>query len=329
MRFFIVSLILSIQSIIHARVLFVNETQSFDTFSRPLGVHSVWDGTTDITSRNGYVRVCGTDTVRVAHNRWVLAEKIDATKWKRLPDNEVNLMVICALKGEAIRAQILERSQGKGADVAPGEKLQAHYTHVVDDESKPLTFGDPLGQKAGYYRIQTRHKGAKEAEVAYLNYYNPEHGVVVAHYNYGAVDTNPEDKRVGWSELAWQQYKQVTDKHHKGDVKNLRYIVRKNIANDETLYVLLQASILVLKKKYESVYATQNIEGKPKDLALETATITRATHPQLIDAILGTDNGQGAAFILKDHASAIGKYNINTVYIDRSGGQNNLILEIT
>lgn len=144
----------------------------------------------------------------------------------------------------------------------------------------------------------TKVKGGEAGKDPYENYMDPTSGRIVASYNYGDKDINTDEsgdtKRLPNSEILYQQYKQaVEEKDDEGvSISGLTEVVRSSIQNQDTMAVISLCITSVLEKFNEKAWQPGSDE---------------------FNALLGTDNCKGIAFMLKDHASSFGKKTITSI----------------
>jgi hypothetical protein len=113
--------------------------------------------------------------------------------------------------------------------------------------------------------------------------------------------------------VAFEQYKEVLP----GNVKDLKYVMNFEIKPDETKNVL------------KEVYVAA---GKEADVTKEDTDWETWTHAANADAflgLLGTDNGNGAGYLLVDYAATLGKKNIAGIHTKRQEGQWSIVVEYT
>ncbi|KAJ7612904.1 hypothetical protein DFH06DRAFT_147599 [Mycena polygramma] len=143
---------------------------------------------------------------------------------------------------------------------------------------------------------------ARYSKAAYTNYFDIEHGVIVAaaNFNYlffyepnerGSLPANgarqDEPNALGWNQIVGEQYKSLTG----GKMSTLQHILQYEIANPGTLAVM------------RAVLDAQ--PPLPQDE--EGWTVVPPEHT-MFSALLGTDNGKGGGRMLKDYrASMSGK----------------------
>jgi hypothetical protein len=144
--------------------------------------------------------------------------------------------------------------------------------------------------------------GREGQDTAYTNYFDTANGIIVGADNYNEkffyYPDNPRsnkanpvktaDNSLNWDMLVGEQYKTLG-----GDLSNLQHILRFEIGNPDTKTVIDQ--ILAADPSFP-------VENGWTVLKPEGATDIMFT------VLLGTDNGQGGGFILKDYRQTmIGK----------------------
>lgn len=171
-------------------------------------------------------------------------------------------------------------------------------TEVADSEV-PSPAKSRIENKSGFLSLDTGKKGEKET--AYRNSVNPLTGVIVGESNYAEKD--PGVGRLPNSEILYHQYKmamEVNEKHkgiESGSLSNLNKIVRNSIQGANAITVLDMCSMKMNEK----------LQGK-----------TFMPGEDDFFAILGTDNGKSAAFLLKDHPNEVGWKTITNITASQS-----------
>lgn len=153
--------------------------------------------------------------------------------------------------------------------------------------------------------------GKTQGNVAFENVYAP--GVIVAVNNFKTEDPVAAANQVAWNVVAFEQYKEFKGTDAPTD---LQFVMRFHIDNDVTIAVLAD------------VYNSHELAAQA---ALDDIEWTRwAADDQcgmdVILSLLGTDNGKGAAFILIDYKTTLGK-NIVAIYTRRQEGQWAMVVE--
>ncbi|KAI9697391.1 MAG: hypothetical protein M1836_004669 [Candelina mexicana] len=128
--------------------------------------------------------------------------------------------------------------------------------------------------------------------------YSPLQGVLIADNNDRRNDDKPADQQLSLSEaLFWEYHKLATEKDST-DIKKLHYLFRHNIINDETLEII------------KLVYSRA---GKDEDKAGNDLEFDHSVDDFF--ALLASPNGRAAAYILTDHAGALGSKDVTKVKV--------------
>jgi hypothetical protein len=159
-------------------------------------------------------------------------------------------------------------------------------------------------------KVLIKGKGDSGA-VAYEHLFDK--GLIVAVNIFKAEDPVPTKDQVNWDVVAFEQYKELLP----GNVKDLKYVMNFEIKPDETKNVL------------KEVYVAA---GKEADVTKEDTDWETWTHAANADAflgLLGTDNGNGAGYLLVDYAATLGKKNIAGIHTRRQGREWSIVVEYT
>jgi hypothetical protein len=143
---------------------------------------------------------------------------------------------------------------------------------------------------------------------------NPSDGVIVAYDNITAQNLNKEfgadlrrDPNLNhWSDVAYLQWLSKADQR-----SNLRYVLRYNVLNDLTRFVIeylgLQSK-LVLKGWPGKTYNAGSVE---------------------FNALLGSPNGSGVAYLLAQHKKQLGHKTVDKVTVFKKMYEIMLLFDIT
>jgi hypothetical protein len=138
-------------------------------------------------------------------------------------------------------------------------------------------------------------------------------GLIVAVNIFKAEDPVAKEAQVNWDVVAFEQYKELLPQN----VKDLKYVMNFEIKPDDTKNVL------------KEVYVAA---GKEADVTKDDTDWEMWTHDAHADAflgLLGTDNGNGAGFLLVDYAATLGKKKIAGILTRRQEGQWSIVVEYT
>ena len=194
-----------------------------------------------------------------------------------------------------------------------GERLYASFRAVFDnppakdkDEATKALYDNPDYQKTinpklkapqpdsatyferlqlnttdGLLRGSITYRGTDKREF-YNNWYRPADGLLVAIRN----DSHRSEGGVlNWSDAAFYQWSEVCN----GEPHKLRYIIQDRVENKPSEAIVKEAHRLA-------------------DIPIEKGmTWTRDSHPDMFHAILGSPNGYGIVYMLKDHCAALRK----------------------
>ncbi|KAJ7775769.1 hypothetical protein DFH07DRAFT_767170 [Mycena maculata] len=160
-----------------------------------------------------------------------------------------------------------------------------------------------------------------EDDVAYENYFDVAHGLIVGASNYNDIFFNiPTSKHpdpdlpemtsansLHWAQFVGEQYKSL-----RGSLADLQHILRFDIDNKVTQGIIKQAL---------TVDPPLPVQGK--------WTVITPTGPteDLFTALLGTNNGQGAGFMLKDYKSTMRGKTIQAIRVQSDGRDYHMIID--
>ncbi|MCJ1246843.1 hypothetical protein MMC30_004052 [Trapelia coarctata] len=136
------------------------------------------------------------------------------------------------------------------------------------------------------------------------NAFNRQQGILIAMSNF-----KPEAETTPWSEVAFAKWYDST--WHRADPTNLNYVVRHNIENINTNFIMAEA---------------HRKAGKP---LTEKVSLWREGFGEAFYALMGTANGKGVPRMLKDHNEKLGRKTIKGIYTAKSAdGQTHMIFAL-
>jgi len=162
------------------------------------------------------------------------------------------------------------------------EDSNSHFMHVTDDYTKDIITGETL---------------AGVSEVRFMSDINVEAGILVVNYSYSPTHKAKALKSLAtallpslkhWSDIAFHQW--AHSQHPQEGVRNLKFIMRENISNEDTLAVV--NSILDASHR-------QSQDCTPSGLYLDM----NSDHAI---ALLGTAHGAGVSWLLAQHRDQLG-----------------------
>ena len=154
---------------------------------------------------------------------------------------------------------------------------ERYETKMTSGGGVPSNVMKDIQRPESYTKVDT---GIKGKESAYQNYASPQEGTIIGGWNYATKDVDGPGRRLPNSEVLHQHYKGVG-----GSLATLRRVIRSSIANEETMTVMDMCAGTVIQKN---------------------AGVTYQAGSDDFNALLGTDNCKGVAFMLTDHARESG-----------------------
>ncbi|KAJ6628095.1 hypothetical protein B0H10DRAFT_1991526 [Mycena sp. CBHHK59/15] len=150
--------------------------------------------------------------------------------------------------------------------------------------------------------------GREGQEIAYKNYFDVPNGIIVAAENFNdkffyisdkpmSNKANPvktKDNSLQWNNIVAEQYKSLG-----GSLADLRHILRFEISNDDTTTIIDQAIKMAALQVVNEWTVVK--EGGPGD--------------DMFKALLGTNNGQGAGYMLKDYRTSMAEKAIQAIRV--------------
>ncbi|KAJ6619209.1 hypothetical protein B0H10DRAFT_2027179, partial [Mycena sp. CBHHK59/15] len=150
--------------------------------------------------------------------------------------------------------------------------------------------------------------GCTGQEIAYKNYFDVPNGIIVAAQNFNdrffyisdkpmsnkAKPVKTKDNSLQWNNIVAEQYKSLG-----GSLEDLRHILRFEISNDDTTLIIDRAIKMAALQVVNEWMVVK--EGGPGD--------------DMFKALLGTNNGQGAGYMLKDYRTSVANKAIQTIRV--------------
>ncbi|KAL8668789.1 MAG: hypothetical protein Q9168_006593 [Polycauliona sp. 1 TL-2023] len=135
--------------------------------------------------------------------------------------------------------------------------------------------------------------GVADLETSYENMFNTNDGIIIATYNWRPLDSQ---KKLQWSDIVYHTYR--LDLEPGQSMRGLNAVVQVDITNPGTFRIL------------QSAYKARGLDAS---YDRQWRRWTPADSPYFF-WFLGTDNVKGTMFLLKDHASAVGKKIITEIW---------------
>jgi hypothetical protein len=154
---------------------------------------------------------------------------------------------------------------------------ERYETKMTSGAGVPSNVMKDIQKPGSYTKVDT---GIKGKESAYQNYASPDEGTIIGGWNYANRDVEGPGRKLPNSEVLYQQYKGVG-----GSFATLGRVIRSSIANEETMVAMDMCAGTVIQKN---------------------AAMTYQAGSDNFNALLGTDNCKGVAFMLTDHARESG-----------------------
>ena len=141
-------------------------------------------------------------------------------------------------------------------------------------------------------------KKSREADPAYMNYFDGRSGVVVAAANFKHRDSTAADQRLWPSEVMWYSWVRVARQQGAG-VSGLRAFVKYFVINESTQKVI-----------WEAFKHSSHTREEPK-----RGRIEYTPQDQSFYALLGSVNGKSSMRMLLDHKGHIGYRTVEKVIV--------------
>jgi hypothetical protein len=187
-----------------------------------------------------------------------------------------------------LQKALATRHQKADANTA-AEYANRYNSPVTAGADLSITAKQASNQVGGYFGVASTTKGQDHS--AYANYFHPATGTIIADSNYANKDIDSAHTggvaRINNSEILYHQYKATG-----GNLANLNQVIRSNIANKDTQYILTLSQHNLSDKMNERTWTPANKE---------------------FYALLGTDNVKGVTFLLGQHANETGGKTITSI----------------
>ncbi|KAJ7204183.1 hypothetical protein GGX14DRAFT_647773 [Mycena pura] len=188
-----------------------------------------------------------------------------------------------------------------------GRQIFALFTKLRNSGVRLPPLQKPLlAESALQQQVEVSIPGKTAGQFAFDNAYAP--GVIVGLNNFREEDSVAQGSQVGWNVVAFEQYKAFRGASPPSD---LRFVMRFHIDNAVTIQVL------------KDVYNTHGLSDQATQDDTEWtrwAVDDENCGNDVVMALLGTDNGKGAAFLLIDYKTSVGNKNIVAIYTRRQEG---------
>jgi hypothetical protein len=190
----------------------------------------------------------------------------------------------------------------------------------VGQSSDATTVASLLGLDLAELHLAQVSVARPDTEVAYKNYFDVTNGIIVAAHNFNELffyDANsptspkglPEktsDNSLQWNNIVAEQYKSLG-----GSLAGLSHIVRFEITNEDTKAVIEQAL---------------GDKSIPVD---EGGWKVTTPDSDIFKALLGTDNGQGAGYLLKDYRVSMTGTDIEAIRVKEDDDEMFMIIDFS
>ena len=143
------------------------------------------------------------------------------------------------------------------------------------------------------FRETTSAKDPSANNICFQHNFLVSKGIVIAENNERPKDMVPKADQLSWSDIVFYTYKQLNN----GDVSNMKYLFQHHITNKGTISAITDAYTSLKIDRNTDVSWTYGDQAKRAGFL----------------AILETRNAQGAAYMLTDHAVAMGRKNIKRI----------------
>jgi len=185
-----------------------------------------------------------------------------------------------------------------------GDPSEINNLQRIFGQLKLIPRPSNVHMRVGIHEVPPVPPGKGIRNTVFKNAFNRQQGILVAMGNFKA-----EAEKTPWSEVVFAKWYEST--YHRGDPTNLNYIVRHNIENVNTIFVINEAH----KKA-----------GTP---IAETIKLWREGFGEAFYALMGTVNGKGVPRMLKDHNQKLGRKTIEAIYTAKSAdGQVHMIFAL-
>ena len=149
-----------------------------------------------------------------------------------------------------------------------------------------------------FVEVYSKKKKSREANPAYMNYFDGRNGVIAAAANFKDWDTTATDQRPWPSEVMWYSWVRVA-RQQGADVSGLRAFVRYFVTNKSTQRVIWEAF----------KHSSHTREGP------ERGRVEYTPQDQGFYALLGSVNGKSSMRMLLDHKGHIGYRTVEKVIL--------------
>ncbi|KAJ7129160.1 hypothetical protein C8R44DRAFT_907318 [Mycena epipterygia] len=178
---------------------------------------------------------------------------------------------------------------------------------VIDTPSDIKTLMGTLDMSNAIVQISVAREGQ---EAAYRNYFDVTNGIIIAAENFndrffsnkpnGGNPVKTIDNSLQWDDIVGGQYRSLG-----GSLSNLKHILQFEIINDDTKAIAARAfknSALPVVNGWTVVTEPDSSTGPEGDI---------------FKALLGTDNGKGAGYMLKDYRASMPGKAIQAIRVQR------------
>ncbi|KAF9768654.1 hypothetical protein IL306_014004 [Fusarium sp. DS 682] len=169
-------------------------------------------------------------------------------------------------------------------------------------------YEDPAGFLDGTLDLEEAEvKAIASTGANFASSFSLDPGVIIADHNLGVTQAAKRGAKIDEETTALTHIKNDRVCSESGGfVENLKYIIRSQIANHDTLKIVFQAIL----NKYERDHKKKEIGPWKKRIVM-----SHQKDPKELYAILGSPNGSGVAYMLINHKERLGSKVVSRVDI--------------
>ncbi|KAJ6480468.1 hypothetical protein C8R47DRAFT_1074222 [Mycena vitilis] len=228
----------------------------------------------------------------------------------------------CLNKGTQILQKISASTSDTVGITAKYNELYAPFSHQTPFNTKKGSGSEIAGFLGGRVSLVQVTVGRPNQVIAYKNYFDVTKGIIVAADNFNnkffydpanPTSGNPPrttENSVQWNNIIAEQYKALA--LTEGSLSTISHILQYEIVNADTNNVIEQAVASALPKQGDWTVVTQG-----------------GTGDEMFKALLGTDNGQGAGYLLKDYRTSMSRKSIQAIRVQMIAEAGMMIIDFT